>query len=168
MNRRLIIIAVSVTLLAGAVLLLSTSEEQPQTASNDQQMQSSGQTGQSDESAEDTEEQIEESTAGQKPAGPVARVAERPEVFTSFGHVETNPVKNGQQVSTTCTTEPNTDCYITLTSGLDMITFDSKTSNSDGVAIWNWTGGDEVTGGTWKVTSTAGDKTSLSETVYVQ
>ena len=101
---------------------------------------------------------------------PVTIVTEKPLIYTGFGHNELRPLPTGQATSTTCTTDPNVICQITATKvGTGTVhTFEAITTDSEGVARWTWTGGNELTSGAWELLATAGDKSSDKETIYVE
>lgn len=92
----------------------------------------------------------------------------RPIVATGYGNSPTKPLPSGQETSTTCTTDPNVECVVILSSGNQTIMFDSMTTDSQGVAIWNWVGGSDVPSGTWEISATAGNKTSVTGVIYVE
>ncbi len=94
--------------------------------------------------------------------------SKNPVVYTSYGHSQDKPIASGQLVATSCTTEANIDCKLVFSSSSKTVEFDAKTTDSNGVAIWNWKGGVDVPSGTWTVTATAGSKKSDPEVIYVQ
>ncbi len=94
-------------------------------------------------------------------------VTEPPLVYTGYGHSEEDPLKLEQQTSTTCTTVPGAACYIKFVSGNDTAILQSKTTDEQGVVVWNWLG-KEVGSGTWTVTAVAGGIESSIETIYIQ
>ena len=173
MNKRLLLaLAFSALLVAGILVLATGGDDSPnENDSRDETSQTdTKEATRDDASSEEPETEPDDSVPGEKDPQPTARVSERPEIFTAYGHVESDPVKQDQTTSTTCTTEPNTDCIITFTNADtgESISLQTKKSNSEGVAFWTWIGGQDVPSGTWLVTATAGDKTSEKETVYVQ
>lgn len=104
----------------------------------------------------------------QKTPAPSTTVVETPAVYTTYGHSPEKPLPVGQATSTSCTTSANVECYIIFKNGSQEINFEPMTTDADGGAVWLWTGGEEVTSGTWSVTAVAGDKTSDEEIIYVQ
>lgn len=100
-----------------------------------------------------------------------APVKGKPTVYTGFGHSQSNPLKNGQSTSTTCTTDARVECILTFTNTQtnEKITFETKKTDGQGVALWDWVGGDDVGSGTWHVVATAGaNQSSDKETIYIQ
>lgn len=98
-------------------------------------------------------------------------VKDRPVVYTGYGHAQNDPLKSGQVTSTSCTTDAKVDCKITFTnkSSGAVITFDTKKTNNQGVALWEWTGGSDVPAGTWKVIAMAGNnQKSPEEIIYIK
>ncbi len=98
-------------------------------------------------------------------------VEEAPSIYTGFGHSGSNPLPTGSNTSTSCTTSPNVECKIRAEHTDDSsqtYEFETKTTNSEGVALWSWTGGSELTSGAWKLYAVVGDKESQPETIFIQ
>ncbi len=125
---------------------------------------------------EEIEQQNQNEDNSERPADdqpaktPQVTVNEKPTIYTGYGHNQLKPLPNGQSTSTTCTTDAKVACTIvaTNTSTKEKVTFDAVTTDAEGVARWSWTGGKELTSGTWELVAKAGDKSSDKETLYIQ
>lgn len=108
--------------------------------------------------------------ADNEPSKTSTHVLKNPVVYTGYGHNSLKPLPTGQSTSTTCTTDAKVDCTVTFTNTKSgkVITFPTKKTDAEGVALWDWVGGTDVTSGTWKVVAKAGDKSSTKEIIYVQ
>lgn len=171
MNKRniIILIVVSLTLVVGGFFVFQNSDEVvEQSDTSETSQQNNAQNKSEDVSVETENSDNSEETTTKQPNTPTQTVENPPIVYTGFGHSSSNPLKEGQQTSTTCTSVAGVECAITFTDGDNVITFDSMTTDSQGIALWDWIGGQDVTSGTWNVTATAGGKTSTTEVIYVQ
>ena len=168
---RNLVILIGVLVFALAIYLFANNSD-----SSDQTEVQTGETVLIDPEAnlnQEVDEQpiVEEEPQQSKPAGQTAAsVLKRPVVSTGFGHSPDNPLKEGQTTSTTCTTDALVDCQVEFRNSEtgDIIQFPAKATDGDGVAFWQWTGGDDIPSGTWEVTARAADKSSDAEVVYVQ
>lgn len=93
-----------------------------------------------------------------------------PTVYTGYGHDVDNPLKKGQNTSTICTTSAGADCYIEFTNNntSEVVTFDSISTNSQGIANWSWVGGKDVSSGEWTVLAITGELKSSKETIFIK
>lgn len=185
MAKKIVIKLIIIAILVSGVLYMSSSNETPVSNDNNSPTQDADQKDASIDEVDNSEpttpnEEIEQNNqdpvAGERPAEeapakvPESIVAEKPLIYTGYGHNSLKPLPTGQETSTTCTTSSNVECTITFahaTSGAVVI-FDSMTTDQEGVARWTWTGGQEVSSGEWQVAATVGDKNSDPETIYVQ
>lgn len=178
---RIILLAIVGTLLlAGAVyafIELTDEEVKPANDVSSEQQdepQDNMETDDSDkvtnETSEDMDQPKKEPVSEPKQDSQPATVESQPLVYTGYGHTSERPLRQGQQTSTTCTTDVNVMCKLVFTnqSSGEVIEFDAKKTNSQGVALWEWTGGEDVTSGKWAVVAKAGDKQSEEEIIYVE
>ncbi len=171
-NRKLLIgVGTLLLLVAGLFVVMNANPDdeptvtQVNTSDDDEQPVSPG----DEESDVSTDEAAEEPETPKRPQLS-GNVTEKPIIASSFGLVAESPVPRGQTVSTSCTTIPNVECLAEFTnvdSG-DVIQFEVKQSSSNGVAIWEWQGGEDIPSGTWESQVFAGDQESEVEVVYVQ
>lgn len=104
-----------------------------------------------------------------EPSKTPTQIVNKPIIYTGYGHNQQKPLLLSQRTSTTCTTGPKVSCEISFKNTVTgkTISFDAKTTNNEGVALWEWSGND-VGSGTWIATAKAGDKTSDKETIYIK
>lgn len=142
----------------------TTNNSDSTTESNDTDTQQSGQ-DENQEPSQNDDEQV--STKKPILSG---NVTSKPIVSSSYGLVEDKPVPKSQIVSTSCATAQNVECQLVATNKQtgEIVKFDVLKTDSTGAAIWEWTGGKELSSGTWETTVHAGDKISDIEVIYVQ
>lgn len=133
-----------------------------------------------DSTVENPNKEIEEANMAEVPGErpietdpakqPVATITDAPLIYTGYGHSSEKPLPTGQATSTSCTTDSGIECTITFTNADtgEVVTFDPRTTDQEGIAIWSWTGGQDLTSGEWRVVVSAGNKSSTEETIYVQ
>ena len=182
MKKRQIIIISSIAaaiIIAGSIFVVVRQNE-PQGASNtqtidiqDAESSNEAQQNTAANSATDSNDQQnsnDNSEPVKQSASSSATPNATPTIYTGYGNNEAKPLPKDQTTSTTCTTDPNITCQLVFTNVTNgqVIEFDAKTTDAQGVAVWSWTGGKEVSSGSWQVQATAGDKKSTTQTVYVQ
>lgn len=165
----------------GAVFALNnnkTQESQNEAEATESQTDNSTAGSSDDDSPKTDNQQLEEQNQDpgdderpndDEPSKNPTQILTKPVVYTGYGHNAKKPLPLSQSTSTTCTTDPKVSCSIRFrnVSTGKVVDFDEKTTDAEGVALWDWEGLD-VGSGAWNVTARAGNKVSDKEVIYIK
>jgi hypothetical protein len=176
MNRnQKILLAIALLVGLGAVLYFTVFKDSSDNSDGDNQQEivnTEESTNQIDSEQNDIDSENSEpqESAPKESVSSSEQVDEKPVVGTGYGLNPSSPLPRGQLTSSTCTTDAKVKCSISFTnqSTNEVVKFEEKETDSQGVAIWYWTGGEEVDSGTWNLVAYAGDKISDTEVIYVE
>lgn len=185
MKNQKLLIGATISVLLGAMLYFfvirdksadqtnqaNTNQNTPSDSPEDSESQNTDDTPDpSDTETDDTPNQTDDDADEPKTPPVSVNVKEKPVLTNSSGNTSGSAVPADALVSSACATDARVECSLTFTntdSG-EVITFEAKKTDSQGIAIWEWTAGTDVGSGTWETYAKAGTKTSAKGVIYIQ